>query len=201
MRLNQTDWFSLAYLRAGNPRQQAAARALAEAQVLEALAEYDPVLTGTIPLGIDLPASDLDVICAASDLAAFEQTARQAFSRHAGFELKHKIHQDLAACVVNFWAGGFEIQLFAQPRPVRQQNAFRHMLVEARLLDLGGAAARQAVLAQRQRGLKTEPAFGAVFHLPGDPYLALLELSDLSEAELRQAVANFAQAASFNPAV
>ena len=35
---------------------------------------------------------------------------------------------------VNFEFEGFEFELFAQPKPVRNQNAYRHMIVEHMLL-------------------------------------------------------------------
>ena len=50
----------IAYLRAGNPRQQAAWAALDELGVMHHLAAYDPVLIGTIPIDIDVTDSDLD---------------------------------------------------------------------------------------------------------------------------------------------
>ena len=37
--------------------------ALAECGVLEALASFDPRVAGTPPLGLDLPDSDIDVLC------------------------------------------------------------------------------------------------------------------------------------------
>jgi hypothetical protein len=36
----------------------------------DGLAPYNPVLAGTIPLGVDIPGSDLDIICHADDLDA-----------------------------------------------------------------------------------------------------------------------------------
>lgn len=78
------------------------------------------------------------------------------------------------------------VQIFAQPRPVIEQNAYRHMVVEARLLEIGSARAREAVRALNKAGLKTEPAFARYFHLEGDPYATLLELERLNADELRR---------------
>ena len=57
------DWFDLRYLRNGSPRQRAAYQAIENVGVLERLAPFTPVLAGTIPLELDLPASDLDILC------------------------------------------------------------------------------------------------------------------------------------------
>ena len=35
---------------------------------------------------------------------------------------------------MNFKFEGFDFELFAQPKPVRNQNAYRHMIVEHMLL-------------------------------------------------------------------
>jgi hypothetical protein len=59
------------------------------------------------------------------------------------------------------------------------------MEAERRLLQLGGSAAREQVLALKQAGLKTEPAFAAWLRLSGDPYEALLALARLNDEELR----------------
>jgi len=34
---------------------------------MRALAEFDPHLAGTLPLGLDLPTSDLDILCHAAE--------------------------------------------------------------------------------------------------------------------------------------
>jgi Domain of unknown function (DUF4269) len=60
------------------------------------------------------------------------------------------------------------------------------MIVEARLLEMGGQDARRAIRQMKNAGLKTEPAFACYFKIKGDPYEALLELSSLSEEELRK---------------
>ncbi|QOS99065.1 DUF4269 domain-containing protein [Brevibacterium sp. JNUCC-42] len=51
------------YLQIGNDRQKQAFIVLQELELFNQLSIYDPVLTGTIPLGIDIATSDLDIIC------------------------------------------------------------------------------------------------------------------------------------------
>jgi hypothetical protein len=62
------------------------------------------------------------------------------------------------------------------------------MVVEARLLSIGGEEARREIRYLKRCGLKTEPAFARYFRLAGDPFEVLLELSRLGEEELRDRV-------------
>jgi len=50
------------------------------------------------------------------------------------------------------------------------------------------------VLALRQAGLKTEPAFAELLALAGDPYAALLELESQSAPQLTALLARAARA-------
>ncbi|WP_394370273.1 DUF4269 domain-containing protein [Zobellia barbeyronii] len=56
-------------------------------QILEKLKEYNPILTGTIPIGIDLPESDLDIICYCKDHSTFSFFLQQEFSHKEGFKV------------------------------------------------------------------------------------------------------------------
>jgi hypothetical protein len=86
--------------------------------------------------------------------------------------------------VCEFHYDGLMVEVFGQDQPTNQQNAFRHLLVEHALLGAGGEAWRRAVQALKHEGWKTEPAFAALLHLPGDPYEALLALEGRTPAEL-----------------
>ena len=69
----QKDWRDLRYLLHGTATQQAAYQALEALRVFALLSPFDPMLTGTIPLAIDIPGSDLDIVCCAADVDAFAQ--------------------------------------------------------------------------------------------------------------------------------
>lgn len=165
---------------------QHAQRALESLGIYEILRDYHPVLAGTFPLGIDIPGSDLDIICEAHNFDEFEDVVRVAFGQYAGFRMNRESVRGIPSIIVNFDYAGFPIEIFGQPKPVTEQNAYRHLLVEERLLAMGGEAAREAIRALKLAGMKTEPAFAYYFNLAGDPYDVLLELSFLSDDELRQ---------------
>ena len=152
--------------------------------LLELLAPFRPLVAGTFPLGLQVAGSDLDVLCEAPDLDAFE-----AFldAHPAWFAAGRRYRVESvapSACVAQIEVSGLPVEIFAQPVPVQRQVAFRHMVVEGRLLARGGAPLADAVRAMKAAGTKTEPAFAAVLGLPGDPYAALLGLEGCGAAEL-----------------
>ncbi len=178
-------WQDIRYLAAGTPRQQQAYDALHALQILPTLRRYNTVLAGTIPLAIDVATSDLDILCEAQDLPSFQAEVTNLFGQLAGFAVRASSDTNPASVVANFWFQGLEFEVFGQARPVHAQHAYRHMVVEHRLLELGGAAFRAAIVGLKQAGLKTEPAFARCLQLPGDPYEAMLQLEHLTDAELQ----------------
>ncbi|OYW48019.1 MAG: phage capsid protein [Novosphingobium sp. 28-62-57] len=157
--------------------------ALDEADILSQLAAFDPHVAGTLPLGLDLPTSDIDILCFAPDPELFVRAVWKAFEVLPEFHIVQRIGHDRPV-VARFAHGGWTIELFGQAIPVPKQYGWRHLLVERRLLALGSAAFRNAVMARRRAGLKTEPAFAAVLGLAGDPYQALLELETCADEDL-----------------
>jgi uncharacterized protein DUF4269 len=164
-------------------RRQPYEAALAGGGVLEVLAPFHPHVAGTVPLGLGLPSSDIDVLCFVPDTRIFTDIVWRAFSEAPGFTVKQWVDPP-RSLVASFEAAGWQIQLYGEALPVCQQRGWRHFLVEQRLLALGGNSFRMAVLASRHRGMKTEPAFAAVLALKGDPYLALLDLCELGDEAL-----------------
>ncbi|MBW5467366.1 DUF4269 domain-containing protein [Brevibacillus formosus] len=183
------NWHDLSYLGRGSMRQKAAWEVIQQTHIMEVLSDYRPVLAGTIPLDIDVAQSDLDIICESHDLDQFEQVVRTAYGCLPGFEVTQLDVKGIPTCVISFFTADFWFELFAQPVAVEKQNAYRHMDIEARLLDIGGLDAYKHIRALKQSGMKTEPAFAQYFHIAGDdPYEALLQLESLTEEELRQRV-------------
>jgi len=175
----------LEYLRHGTTEQRSAYQTLTISNMLPVLRPYRPLLVGTVPIGLQLPGSDLDIICEVYDLGPFEALLRQHFGHYPGFSLRHTQRQGHACIVAGFTTGEWPIEVFGQPVSSTQQHGYRHLLIEHRLLELGGSTFRAQVQARRTAGLKTEPAFAASLGLAGDPYAALLTLEVSSDAELR----------------
>ncbi len=171
-----TTFESIDYLSIGSPRQQHAYHTLKKHQVLAQLQPFDPLLVGTIPIEIDIENSDLDIICHCEDLGGFMDAVREKFGDAEGFTIS-KIDAGAALAVIaNFQLDNFDIEIFGQNTPTRQQNAYRHMLVEHRLLQQHGEPFRQKIIELKRQGYKTEPAFALLLGLEGDPYQGLLDL-------------------------
>lgn len=170
------DFTQIEYLRNGNKRQQAAYALLHNIRIMELLQPYNPLLAGTIPLGIDIPGSDLDILCYCPDMDRFTTELLQHFGHYEAFAFNQV--QTLAglATTVSFQVSGFPIEVFGQAVPTEEQLGYRHMLIEYRLLQERGPEFRQQIIDLKSSGLKTEPAFAQLLGLTGDPYLALLNL-------------------------
>jgi len=183
--LPDRDWRDPAYLATGSPAQREAARALAECGVLERLAPFDPVLAGTYPLDLAVTGSDLDILCHAPDPARFERAVRQNFADRPGFTCEQQPAGATLATLARFRSRELPVEVFGQAIPVDQQRGYRHLLVEARLLELGGPRLRRAIRDLRGKDMKTEPAFAHALELSGDPHERLWALSWCDDAELR----------------
>ncbi|MCP4923458.1 MAG: DUF4269 domain-containing protein [bacterium] len=170
----------------GTETQQRAHACLVQIGIFKTLQKYDPILVGTIPLGIETEKSDLDIICKASDLQKFSKLLVNLYSAYKEFKIYQRDIQKIPSLVCSFYTKAFEIEIFAQPIPTHQQQGYRHMVVEERLLRLNGTKFREEIRALKKEGMKTEPAFAHVLSLKGDPYLALLNLEKESDARLVQ---------------
>lgn len=104
-----------------------------------------------------------------------ERRLLDEFSAKKKLTTKLMMIQKRPTLVCRFIQQDFPIEIFCQPVPVKQQLAYRHMVIEHWLLQTHGPAFRQRVLELKQDGMKTEPAFAAVLNLEGDPYQALLK--------------------------
>ncbi|WP_272874671.1 DUF4269 domain-containing protein [Roseomonas haemaphysalidis] len=156
---------------------------MARTGLLDRLAAFDPHVAGTPPLGLDLPSSDIDLLCCAPDPVAFARAVWDTCAGHRNFRMHQWTGADRPV-VAGFEAAGWCFEIFGQARPVQLQHGWRHFLVERRLLALGGDGLREAVMRQRHRGAKTEPAFAAVLARRGDPFQAMLELEGQPDAAL-----------------
>lgn len=166
----------LDYLKDGNPKQQQVYHLLTRHKVLERLKDFSPLLVGTIPINIDIDDSDLDIICCFKNKSYFEQHLKEVFGDCTDFKLWENTKLASPAVVASFRIQGFLLEVFGQTIPTKQQNAYRHMLVEHKLLLQKGEGFRQNIIDLKRQGYKTEPAFALQLGLKGNPFEALLEL-------------------------
>lgn len=164
------------YLKHGNKRQKMAYYEIKKYQVFDKLKNYDPIVTGTIPIAIDLPESDLDIICQCQDHKAFSKHLQEQFGDQNEFKINTIFQNNILATIASFKTDHFEFEIFGQDIVVEKQNAYRHMLVEHRILQQKGNEFRKAIVKLKAAGLKTEPAFAKLLGIKGNPYLALLKL-------------------------
>lgn len=159
-------------------------KALADSGVLDLLARFDPRIAGTLPLGVSLAGSDIDILCHAPEPNDVADCLWEARERLSGLVLRRWISED-RPLVATFDLSGWPVEVFASPVEVDRQAGWRHFIVEQRLLQLAGEALRERVMSLRHAGAKTEPAFATVLGLSGDPYAELYRLSQASAEELR----------------
>ena len=168
------DFQDPSYLKDGNNRQKSAYHTLIDCGIFEKIASFNPILTGTIPINIDIPESDLDIICYWENIEHFIASLEKSFCKEQNFNLRKQIINGQKTVIVNFWIDDFQIEIFGQNIPTIAQNAYRHLLIEYQILREKGESFRQKVLALKKEGYKTEPAFTKLLGLDGNPYISLL---------------------------
>lgn len=167
------------YLQNGNERQQSAFKALQSAQILEKLQAFSPLLVGTVPIDIDVPGSDLDIICDRSLAPGYKEHLITHFSTYPSFEIYDTLIRGESVTMAKFRLAGWDIEIYGQDLPTHQQNGYRHMCIEHQLLLTHGEPFRQKIIKLKLEGFKTEPAFALAMDLKGDPYMELLKLDSL----------------------
>ncbi|MBK6265103.1 DUF4269 domain-containing protein [Marivirga sp. S37H4] len=172
------DFTKIDYLKNGNDKQKRAFNTLTENEILANLQEFGPLLVGTIPINIDIENSDLDIICYYRNSNEFTEKIKERFHVYKDFKINESDHHEFNAVIAKFRIDDFEIELFGQNIPTRQQYAFRHMMIEYKLLCERGETFRQKIVDLKLQGYKTEVAFGVMLCLTGNPYLELLKFEN-----------------------
>ena len=178
------DWKDISYLKEGSPVQTKAHKCLKELNIFDLLKEYNPVLTGTIPLGISTKSSDLDIACRYFDADRFENYLEMHYGRQTNFTVEQKEKAGYWIVVAKFIYQGFKVEIYGALFPVASQNSYRHLQIEHRILELLGDEFKQQVVKLKQEGLKTEPAFAQLLEIEGDPYQQLLKLETATDSEI-----------------
>lgn len=169
-----TNFKDPSYLSVGNERQKEAFQTLQDLKVFEILAPFDPVLTGTVPIEVDIPSSDLDIICHFQDEERFENCIKSQYGTQTDFSIRKTRKQEQNTIIAYFRCQNYQIEIFGQPLPVNEQMAYRHMIKEYEIIQSKGPSFRTQVIELKQEGLSTEAAFAQLLGIKGDPYLALL---------------------------
>lgn len=161
---------------------------LKEMKIFQALEKYEPVFAGTIPIDIHTPESDVDIICYAQNLEAFYNDLKDHFQTYNNFKIYQREVKSKQSVVCSFNTKWFLIEIFGQNTPSKLQDAYRHMLIEERIINLSPDPQRfrEQIRDMKLSGIKTEPAFAQYFNLKGCPYASLLELEKLSDSDIRQ---------------
>jgi len=169
-----TDFSTIEYLKTGNQKQILAYEILTQNNVLLNIAEFEPILVGTIPINIDIENSDLDIICYWKNKTDFKTKIQSFFGSEKEFSIRETQINDQETVVANFRIDPFEIEIFGQNIPTKNQNGYKHMIIENQILASKDENFRLEIIKLKQNGYKTEPAFGLLLGLKSDPCLELL---------------------------
>ncbi|MBN1649680.1 MAG: DUF4269 domain-containing protein [Bacteroidales bacterium] len=170
------DFTTIDYLKSGNNRQQEAYIELKKLNIFDNLKKYNPLLAGTIPIEIDLPQSDLDIICYCKSHTEFSNQLFKFYEKQSGFKINHKNHKGIASTIAKFKTEKFDIEIFGQSIPSSQQNAYKHMLIEYKILKEKGLAFKTEILKLKSEGYSTEAAFAHLLGIKGNPFNELLKV-------------------------
>ncbi|MGY4477466.1 DUF4269 domain-containing protein [Bradyrhizobium sp. USDA 3364] len=162
--------------------------AVTSSAAMERLKPFDPRIVGTLPLGLAVPGSDVDIVCHAPDPNAFADIVWTHYQSADDFTL-YRWTSPTRPVIARFVWDGWAFELFGDQRPVEQQPGWIHFEVERRLLALDDGRLQRAIRELRTGGAKTEPAFAAVLGISGDPYRGLIELAAETDATLRARLA------------
>lgn len=169
------DFSNIEYLKYGNQKQLKSYEQLTANNIFTILNEFNPILVGTIPIKIDIDSSDLDIICFFKNKEQFISNLILNFENKSQFSIREIKINKVDSIVASFSLENFEIEIFGQNIPTKEQLGYRHMIIEHQILDAKDENFRLEIIRQKQNGLKTEPAFAKVLGLVGDPYEELLK--------------------------
>ena len=171
------DFKHIEYMKNGTTMQQKTYRILTELNILNVLAEYTPLVVGTIPINIEIKSSDVDIVCEVHDFQKFEQ---EVLSYYPQAQISKKENIIVARFVVD----ELEIELYGSTKKSCETNGYRHMIIEYRILMLANHKFKELIVELKKTGVKTEPAFAKIMQLQGNPYEELLTFEQYTDDEL-----------------
>ncbi len=169
------NFLDIEYLKKGSANQKKIYHIIKSYKIWEILKDHKPVLVGTIPIGIDTPSSDVDIICEVNDHDHFKRLLISSYCQKSDFEVKTKELRGVISTICRFTIEDKHIEIVGQPLEPTKQVAYLHMIIEDRILNYYGLAFKKKIVELKMQGYKTEPAFAILLGLTSDPYLELLK--------------------------
>ncbi len=170
--MKNKDFININYLKHGNKKQQNSYKVLKELDIFNVLRKFNPILVGTIPI------------------KEFQKIVENKYSMFSKFHISNNSTDNETILTINFYVEDIEIEIYAQSLNSFKQNGYRHMVVEDRILRLGGERTREEVVILKKNGLKTEPAFARYLGIYGNPYDELLKLEEYSDKKIKDMLDN-----------
>ena len=173
------------YLKVGNLKQKQSYKILKNIKIFKILEEFNPILVGTIPIGVDVDKSDLDIVCEINlkNKDSLKNISTKNFSQFKNFKIIDTF-STTGVVVINFFVDDMEIEIYASKVSSFETNGYRHMIIEERILSCCSLKFKEKIVALKKSGIKTEPAFAKLLKLNGNPYEELLNLEFLSDEEI-----------------
>jgi len=165
-------FLSINYLEQGNERQRALHSVLTSHKLMEMLADYNPIVVGTIPINCDIATSDVDILLQVNDVEEAINNLSTQFGHIADFDF---LKRSPTCLLVNFTIDSFQFELYCSTLPTVEQMGYLHMIKENELLEKHGESLRKKVIQLKNQGLKTEPAFCKALNITGNPFKAILD--------------------------
>ena len=143
-------------------------------------------MVSTIFVQLDLPGSDIDIICCHQKKQDLKQQFEKTFSRYDDFVFSERENY----CIGRFYFDGFPFEVYSSNQLVRLQLGYRHFKIMETLSQYGGEPFRSKVRLLKTKGYKTEPAICEVLSLTGDPYISILQVEQWSSQNFKHFVEN-----------
>lgn len=122
------------YLKVGNLKQKQSYKILKNIKIFKILEEFNPILVGTIPIGVDVDKSDLDIVCEINlkNKDSLKNISTKNFSQFKNFKIIDTF-STTGVVVINFFVDDMEIEIYASKVSSFETNGYRHMIIEERI--------------------------------------------------------------------
>ena len=190
-------FLNINYLNYGNDRQKLLYEEITKLRLIESFSIFNPIIVGTIPIEIDIPSSDVDIIIDLSKgdiLIYFKEFAKNF--RNFILEIKiNKISEN--SFIAQFQTENFKFEIFGEFKETSKQFGFVHMVIENEILNLLGQDFKNSIKKLKYKGFKTELAFCVLLNINEDPYGFLYNLKNLKMNDFSKEINKIYQRARY----